>query len=90
LLQGYIFQDSLSDVSKSSFEFELDTFLLPEFGGCPIDVNESLLNQEICNDIELREKILREEVPTVDTIFKFDYHITIIPKINSKTNIVFF
>jgi hypothetical protein len=73
-LKEYIFEDSLTDsklVSNSSFQFELETNLLPERGGCPINVDESILNQETCNDLELREKILNGIVPTVDTIFRF-------------------
>jgi hypothetical protein len=74
LIQGNIFEDSLSDsvVSNNSFQFELDTFfLLPECGGCAVNVDETILNQETCSDIELREKILSGVVPTIDTIYRF-------------------
>ena len=51
-------------------EYNVDTKLAPEYGGVMNSVPESVLNHETMNDLELREKIVRGVVPTIDTIFR--------------------
>lgn len=72
IIQAQIFEDfSFSDELKNkNAEYNVDTKLAPEYGGVMNTVPEVVLNHETMNDLELREKILKGVVPTIDTIFR--------------------
>lgn len=73
IIQAQIFEDfSFSDELKNKYpEYNVDVKLPPEYGGVMETVPESILNHETMNDMELRERILKGYVPTIDTIFRF-------------------
>lgn len=58
---------------KKHFEFDLSISLPPENGGNVSEVPECVLNRETQDDAELREKIIAGRVPTVDTIFRYQF-----------------
>lgn len=72
IIQAQIFEDEkCNDDVKSQFPvFEVEVELSPEYGGVVASVSEAVLNHETANDQELREKIVKGVVPTIDTILR--------------------
>lgn len=54
-------------------EFALTIPLPPELGGDPAYISEEILRHESLHDEDLRERLLDGSVPTVDTLYRFEF-----------------
>lgn len=73
ILQAQIFDDSMNsglDNLEDAAKFELNIKLPAEYGGDVDHIPEDILNHETLNDLELRDKLISGEVPTVDTMYR--------------------
>lgn len=90
IIQAQIFEDEkCSDDVKSQFPvFQVEVELSPEYGGVVASVSEAVLNHETANDQELREKIVKGVVPTIDTILRFIRYLFLRAKYTPECNII--
>jgi hypothetical protein len=75
ILQAQIIEDVTKCHGIESYpQFNIEPLLSPEDGGHYDVIPEHVLDKEAGNDLELRLQLESGDVPTVDTLFRFEFY----------------